>query len=135
MSKIFGDEFKSEIRNLKKLDTNLLKCKAKIEEVIYIIENKDRFKDKEPTLKEALQAVISLSTTVENLLDTIKDFEKTYDKMSPWVKKKVENNNQFRKDLNRVRKVRIGADKLVKEYNTILKQLGNRYRTEVLKRV
>ena len=41
MSKIFGDEFKSEIRNLKKLDTNLLKCKTKIEEVIYIIENKE----------------------------------------------------------------------------------------------
>ena len=64
----------------------------------------------------------------------IKDFEKTYDKMSPWVKKKVENNNKFRKDLNRVRKVRLGADKLIKEYNIILKQLGNRYRAEILKR-
>ena len=54
--------------------------------------------------------------------------------MSPWVKKKVENNNKFKKDLNRVRKVRLGADKLIKEYNIILKQLGNRYRAEVLKR-
>ena len=34
MSKIFGDEHKKEIRNLRNLDSSLLNCKANIEEVI-----------------------------------------------------------------------------------------------------
>ena len=134
MSKIFGDEFKDEIRNLKKLDKNLTECKANIEEVIYVIQNRKGFINSKPSLTEALQAVLSLSTTVEKLLENIQDFEKTYDNASGWVRKRINNKASFIIDLNRIRKVRSGAEKLIKEYNVVLKELGAKYRQEVLKR-
>ena len=110
MSKIFGDEHKEEIRNLRKLDISLLNCKANIEEVIYVIENKNSFSKANLSLKEALRSIISLSNTVEKLLESIDDFQNKYDNMSGWLK-----------------------PRLIKEYNNILKQLGKRYREEVLK--
>jgi len=134
MNKIFGDEFKDEIRNLKRLERKLAECKVSIEEVIYVIENKDVLINTKPSLMQALKAVISLSNTVESLLGNIKSFEKAYSNMSSWVKVKVEKKAQFLADVKRIRKVRVGAEKLIKEYNFILKKLGVKYREEILKR-
>jgi len=133
MSKIFGDEHKEEIRNLRKLDSSLLNCKANIEEVIYVIENKNSFSKANLSLKEALRSIISLSNTVEKLLESIDDFQNKYDNMSGWLKRRLHQKKEYVIDFNRIKKVRVGAEKLIKEYNNILKQLGKRYREEVLK--
>ena len=133
MSKIFGDEHKEEIRNLRKLDISLLNCKANIEEVIYVIENKNSFSKANLSLKEALRSIISLSNTVEKLLESIDDFQNKYDNMSGWLKRRLHQKKDYVIDFNRIKKVRVGAEKLIKEYNNILKQLGKRYREEVLK--
>ena len=133
MSKIFGDEHKEEIRNLRKLDSSLLNCKANIEEVIYVIENKNSFSKTNLSLKEALRSIISLSSTVEKLLESIDDFQNKYDNMSGWLKSRLHQKKEYAIDFNRIKKVRVGAEKLIKEYNNILKQLGKRYREEVLK--
>ena len=133
MSKIFGDEHKEEIRNLRKLDISLLNCKANIEEVIYVIENKNSFSKANLSLKEALRSIISLSNTVEKLLESIDDFQNKYDNMSGWLKRRLHQKKEYVIDFNRIKKVRVGAEKLIKEYNNILKQLGKRYREEVLK--
>ena len=133
MSKIFGDEHKEEIRNLRKLDSSLLNCKANIEEVIYVIENKNSFSKTNLSLKEALRSIISLSSTVEKLLESIDDFQNKYANMSGWLKRRLHQKKESAIDFNRIKKVRVGAEKLIKEYNNILKQLGKRYREEVLK--
>tara|TARA_R100000315_G_C5194908_1_gene114007 strand:- start:457 stop:864 length:408 start_codon:yes stop_codon:yes gene_type:complete len=133
MSKIFGDEHKEEIRNLRKLDISLLNCKANIEEVIYVIENKNSFSKANLSLKEALRSIISLSNTVEKLLESIDDFQNKYNDMSGWLKRRLHQKKDYVIDFNRIKKVRVGAEKLIKEYNNILKQLGKRYREEVLK--
>ena len=133
MSKIFGDEHKEEIRNLRKLDSSLLNCKANIEEDIYVIENKNSFSKTNLSLKEALRSIISLSSTVEKLLESIDDFQNKYDNMSGWLKRRLHQKKEYAIDFNRIKKVRVGAEKLIKEYNNILKQLGKRYREEVLK--
>ena len=133
MSKIFGDEHKEEIRNLRKLDSSLLNCKANIEEVIYVIENKNSFSKTNLSLKEALRSIISLSNTVEKLLESIDDFQNKYNDMSGWLKRRLHQKKDYVIDFNRIKKVRVGAEKLIKEYNNILKQLGKRYREEVLK--
>ena len=133
MSKIFGDEHKEEIRNLRKLDSSLLNCKTNIEEVIYVIENKNSFSKANLSLKEALRSIISLSNTVEKLLESIDDFQNKYDNMSGWLKRRLHQKKEYVIDFNRIKKVRVGAEKLIKEYNKILKQLGKRYREEVLR--
>tara|TARA_R100001377_G_C3167295_1_gene101776 strand:+ start:420 stop:827 length:408 start_codon:yes stop_codon:yes gene_type:complete len=134
MNKIFGDEFKDEIRNLKKLERKLADCKIGIEEVIHVIDNKDVLIKTKPSLMQALKAVISLSNTVESLLGNIKSFEKAYSNMSSWVKAKVAKKAEFVAEVKNIRRVRVGAEKLIKEYNYILKKLGVKYREEILKR-
>lgn len=133
MSKIFGDKYSKEIRKLKKLDKSLLKCKADIERVIHYIETKKSFTDINVTLTKAIGTIIKLSVDVENLLQHLDETEKIFDSMSTWLRLKLLKKKSYVIDLNRMSKVRLGAERLVSEYKDILNVLGTKHREEVKK--
>ena len=128
MSKIFGDKYKEEIRSLKKLDRSLLKCKADIERVIHYIESKKSFTNINVKLTEAIGTIIKLSTEVESLLQHLDETEEIFDGMSAWVRLALMKKKSYVIDLNRMSKVRLGAERLVSEYKDILSVLGKKYR-------
>ena len=130
MSKIFGDEYISEVRKLKKLDKSLLKCKANIERVLYYIENKKSFTGIKVTLIESISTIIKLSVKVETLLDDLDNLDKTFNGMSTWLRTILLKRKSYVIDFHRMSKVRIGAEKLINEYKNILKILGKQYMEE-----
>lgn len=130
MSKIFGDEYISEVRKLKKLDKSLLKCKANIERVLYYIENKKSFTGIKVTLIESISTIIKLSVKVETLLDDLDNLDKTFNGMSTWLRTILLKRKSYVIDFHRMSKVRIGAEKLINEYKNILKTLGKQYMEE-----
>ena len=130
MSKIYGDEFKYEIRKLKRLDKKILECKAHAERIRYECETNPALNNSSITIIEARSSLLNLSKKVVMLQDTLEDFDKTYESIDSWVIKKLMKNEVDKYDFKRISKLRIGAERLTNMYSDTLKKFGKKLRDQ-----
>ena len=130
MSKIYGDEFKKEIRELKALDRKILKCKAKAEEIRYECENNIAFNKVSITIQEAIRSLLSLSKKVIMLRDILSEYDKSLENLPRWITKELYSNQQDVDNFKRIESLREGANKLTKSYSDTLKIFGKRLRDQ-----
>tara|TARA_R100001530_G_scaffold118092_1_gene85243 strand:- start:116 stop:517 length:402 start_codon:yes stop_codon:yes gene_type:complete len=128
MSKIYGDEFKYEIRKLKRLDKKILECKAHAERIRYECETNPALDNDSVTLIEAIRSLLNLSKKVVILQDTLEEYDKTYESIDNWVIKKLMKNKVDKDDFKRIYNLRTGAERLTNMYSDTLKKFGKKLR-------
>jgi hypothetical protein len=127
---IYGDEFKEEIRKLKKLDERILKCKAQAERIRYICKTDPALNGIDTTLHESIRTLLKLSKNLNNLTDALSDYEELRDTVGSWVLSLVGSNKDDKSNFERMKKLRSGAEKLTKTYDETISMFAKAYREE-----
>ena len=131
MSKdIYGDQFKEEIRKLKKLDKRILNCKAQAERIRYICKTDPTLNGIDTTLHKSIRTLLKLSKNLNNLTDALSDYESLRNTMDSWILNLVSRNEDDKNNFERMRKLRNGAEKLTKTYNETMSTFAKAYREE-----
>ena len=121
MSKIFGDEFKREIKRLKKLDDKILKCKAQSLRIKHLCKTDSKLNDTAITIKDAIRSLLMLSKNINVLKDLIVECEISYNKLDDDVLKLLHKNEQDIYSFKRIQRLRVGAEYLSDTYSESLK--------------
>ena len=124
MSKIFGDEFKLEIRKLKRLDKKILKCKAQSLRIRHICKNDSRLNSMSVTIEDGIRSLLILSKNINKLQDLIGECEKEYNKMDDDVLRILHKNESDIYNFKHIQKLRIGAEHLSNLYSDTLKDFS-----------
>jgi|TARA_R110002020_G_scaffold76865_1_gene194422 hypothetical protein len=130
MNKIFGDEFKSEIAKLKRLDKKILKCKAQSIRVRHICKSDKRLNDVMVTIEDAIGSLLTLSKNVNTLHDLINECEVIYNKMDKDVIELLNKNETDIYNFKEIMRLRIGAEYLSDVYSETLKELGTQLKNK-----
>ena len=121
MTKIFGDEFKREIKRLKKLDDKILKCKAQSLRIKHLCKTDSKLNDTTITIKDAIRSLLMLSKNINVLKDLIVECEISYNKLDDDVLKLLHKNEQDIYSFKRIQRLRVGAEYLSDTYSESLK--------------
>ena len=130
MNKIFGDEFKSEIKKLKRLDKKILECKAQSIRVRHICKSDKRLNDAMVTIENAIGSLLTLSKSVNTLQDLIGECEVIYNNMDSNVIKLLNKNKDDVYNFKKIMRLRIGAEYLSDMYSETLRELGTQLKNK-----
>jgi len=124
MNKIFGDEFKSEIRKLKRLDKKILECKAHSIRIRHICKNDNRLNSMAVTIEDSIRSLLMLSKNINKLQDLISECETLYNKMDDDVLSVLHKNESDVYNFKHIQRLRIGAEHLSNIYSNALKDFN-----------
>jgi len=130
MNKIYGDEFKYEIRKLKRLDKKILECKAHTERIRYECNTNPALNSDSVSLVDAIKSLLKLSKKVCLLQDTLQEYDDVHGKIDSWVIEKLMKNKIDVEDFKRIASLRKGAEKLTETYSRTLRKFGKKLREE-----
>tara|TARA_R100000315_G_scaffold51627_1_gene25443 strand:+ start:295 stop:696 length:402 start_codon:yes stop_codon:yes gene_type:complete len=121
MTKIFGDEFKREISNLKRLDKKILECKAQSMRIRHLCKTDKTLNDTAVTIEDAIRSLLMLSKNVNRLQDLINECEISYNKLDSDVINRLHKNESDVYNFKKIQRLRIGAENLSEIYSKSLK--------------
>ena len=121
---LLGDIYKKEIKDLKEVDKQILKCLKQAKEISKICKSDPSFEGINVTIENAISSLLFLSDNVIILLDLIKEFDKMYKKINYRVIYLLLGNDKDVKNFNKIKNLRIGSKKLIEKYSKTLDMFG-----------
>ena len=126
MNKIFGDEFKSEIKKLKLLDKKILQCKAQSIRIKHICKQGMDNKSTLVTLTDAIYSLRMLSKRIKELQNLITECEELHNSTDNNILKILYKNDDDVYNFKYIQRLRIGAEYLSDNYDSALKDFQNK---------
>lgn len=121
---LLGDVYKKEIKDLKEVDKQILKCLKQAKAINKICKSDPSFEGINVTIENAISSLLFLSDNVIILLNLIKEFDKMYKKIDYRVIYLLLGNDKDVKNFKKIKDLRIGSKKLIEKYSKTLDMFG-----------